>query len=213
MQKALLIGQVATLARDIEKTDFDFGDIGLHVDQFNDDENPAKSMRNLRSPEAFGSLLDGVDFSSRRSRINELLGDWEEPEDQRAFEEKANIAAIIQFRQSVTYLNSHFPFSMAFGDATNRQDCVQCSEAVYNSLLLSMKGATVLKFDVISLLAIRKNGELDEDKLKSLIRLFRPDREGYLTLMDFAKSIDTVYKELRLLRASVASSSRVSKLL
>ena len=44
-----------------------------------------------------------------------------------------------------------------------------------------------------------------------MVKLFRPDREGNLTLLDFAKSVDSVYKELRLLRASVANSSRMDK--
>jgi hypothetical protein len=66
-----------------------------------------------------------------------------------------------------------------------------------------------LTFDVLALLAVRRQGDLDEQKLKALIKLFRPDREGNLTLLDFAKSVDTVYKELRLLRASVANASKV----
>jgi hypothetical protein len=39
----------------------------------------------------------------------------------------------------------------------------------------------------------------------------RPDREGDLSKLDFVKSVDTIYKEMRLLRASIASSSRVDK--
>ena len=46
-------------------------------------------------------------------------------------------------------------------------------------------------------------------KIKSLIRLFRPDRSGELTRLDYTKSIDTVYKELRLLRASIANSAQI----
>jgi len=71
-------------------------------------------------------------------------------------------------------------------------------------------GASVLKFETLALLAVRRSGKLDEEKVKHLVKLFRPDREGNLTLLDFAKSVDSVYKELRLLRASVESSSRVS---
>lgn len=80
---------------------------------------------------------------------------------------------------------------------------------MYNRLLRGTPGATVVSFDVIALLAIRKDGSLDEEKLRSLIKLFRPDRDGNLNLLDFAKSVDAVYKELRLLRASVSNSSKV----
>jgi hypothetical protein len=121
-----------------------------------------------------------------------------------------NIASIIQFRQSVTYLNEAFPFGVAFGPASTRQECVESAETVYNRLMLCIPSKLCLTFDVLALLAVRRQGNLDEEKLKALIKIFRPDREGNLTLLDFAKSVDSVYKELRLLRASVANASKVS---
>lgn len=45
--------------------------------------------------------------------------------------------------------------------------------------------------------------------MKDLIKLFRPDRQGNLTMLDFVKSCDSVYKEMRLLRASIANSGQV----
>jgi hypothetical protein len=67
-----------------------------------------------------------------------------------------------------------------------------------------------LGFEVLVPLVFRDNmGELDEEMLSKLIDLFRPDREGILTLLDFAKSVDTVYKELKMLRANVANASKV----
>jgi small-conductance mechanosensitive channel len=66
-----------------------------------------------------------------------------------------------------------------------------------------------LGFEVLVPLAFRdNNGELEEEILSKLIDLFRPDREGFLTLLDFAKSVDTVYKELKMLRANVANASK-----
>ena len=41
--------------------------------------------------------------------------------------------------------------------------------------------------------------------------MFRPDRDGTLTLLDFVKSVDTVYKELSLMRASVANNSKMDR--
>jgi len=67
---------------------------------------------------------------------------------------------------------------------------VACSEIIYERLLTGTPGAPILSFDVIALLAIQKDGKFDECKLRGLIKLFRPDREGNLTLLDFAKSID-----------------------
>lgn len=234
MKKSVLIGQVATLARDIEKSNIDLCDFGV-VDSSQyvlDETASGQSTRNLSADDGMrGNILAGMDLSSRRARVAELLGEWDEPEmlGKKAVsrytvhgsrtsrysplalqQDHGNIGAIIQFRQSLTYLNSSMPFSVAFGLASTREECVAASEDVYNRLLLGMPGALVLKFDAIALLALHKNGELDEDKLRDFIRLFRPDREGNLTLLDFAKSIDVCYKELRLLRASVASSSKVS---
>jgi len=126
-------------------------------------------------------------------------------------QDKVKISDIIQFRASLSYLNTPFPFSVAFGPADTRQGTIESTERVYNRLMLNAPDTNVLHFDTLALLAVQQDGTLDEAKLKDLIRLFRPDREGNLTLLDFAKSIDSVYKELRLLRASVANSSRIDK--
>ena len=68
-----------------------------------------------------------------------------------------------------------------------------------------------MNFDVIALLGVDQKGDLDQEKIKDLIRLFRPDRDGTISLLDFVKSIDIVYKELRMLRASVANSSKIDQ--
>jgi small-conductance mechanosensitive channel len=76
---------------------------------------------------------------------------------------------------------------------------------------LNEPSKTSLHFDTLALLAVQPDGSLNVAKLTDLVRLFRPDRDGNLSLLDFAKCIDSCYKELRLLRASVASSSRIDK--
>ena len=86
------------------------------------------------------------------------------------------------------------PFSSAFGVASSRQECVESSETVFRRLLLATPGEHRLSFDVIATLAVSDKGQLDEQKVKELIKLFRPDREGYLTVIDFVKSVDAVYK-------------------
>lgn len=62
---------------------------------------------------------------------------------------------------------------------------------------------------MLALLCLRADGTLDQRKVRELIKVFRPDRDGKLSLVDFVRSIDAVYRELRLLRASVANSSKV----
>jgi small-conductance mechanosensitive channel len=126
-------------------------------------------------------------------------------------QEDAKISDIIQFRQSLSFLNTSFPFSVAFGAAGTREQCIESTEKVYARLLLNAPGTSVLNFDTLALLVVQPDGTLDLKKLKDIVRLFRPDREGKLSPLDFAKSIDACYKELRLLRASVANSSRIDK--
>ena len=75
--------------------------------------------------------------------------------------------------------------------------------------MLGFDDSSPLPFSVFSVLAIDEDGHLIDAKIKSLIRLFRPDREGKLSRLDFTKSVDTVYKELRLLRASIANSAQI----
>ena len=48
---------------------------------------------------------------------------------------------------------------------------------------------------------------MDQAKAKELIHAFRPDRDGSLGKLEFVKSIDVIYKELRLLSANISNSS------
>lgn len=101
---------------------------------------------------------------------------------------------------------------MRFGfiQAQTREMCVQSSQEVYDRLMLSVSGFTELPFSILSVLAINSKGDFEDTKIKSLIRLFRPDRQGNLGRLDFVKSIDTIYKQLRLLRASIANSGKTT---
>ena len=111
-------------------------------------------------------------------------------------------------------MDTDFPFSASFGIADTREACITSTQEVYERLLLKKKTVNnQLHFDTIAVLALRKNGELDNDKAKKLIWTFRPDRDGAVTMIDFVRSIDSVYKELRMLRATVASSSKIDEAL
>ena len=106
-------------------------------------------------------------------------------------------------------LKTNYPFSALFGLADTRESCIESAQEVYERLLLRTPNNEVLSFEVLALLGVSKDGSLDQLKLKELVRLFRPDRDGNLPLLDFVKSVDSVYKELRLLRAAVANSSKI----
>ena len=90
---------------------------------------------------------------------------------------------------------------------------VQSSQDVYKKLLLSSSDPNALKFGVIASVAKRADGSLDHEKLREVIRLLRPDHEGNLTMLDFVKSVDAVFKKAKLLRASVRNSEKIDRAL
>lgn len=111
----------------------------------------------------------------------------------------------------LAYMDQDYPFSIAFGPAENRESCVQSAQIVYQRLMKNTPGNMVLPFDTIGSLALSKDGEIDSERMKDLIRLFRPDRRGNLTMLNFVRSCDTVYKDMRLLRASISNSGQIDR--
>jgi hypothetical protein len=121
------------------------------------------------------------------------------------------VSALLHFRRALACLRTDFPFSSSFGPAGTREDTITSSQDVYERLLLGSEDGSCLHFNVLATLGVFPDGSLDQDKLVELIRIFRPDRDGTLSVVDFVKSIDAVYRELRLLRASVNNSTKVRK--
>jgi hypothetical protein len=174
-------------------------------------------------------------FSDGSIKITEMLGEWEDIELAGRRKEMPSLSAIVQFGSSLGVLNSDHPFGQYFGYCPTRYDSVECSQRIYSDLLKvqnrvpsfqevitspSAKSSssssssdesitdatlTTLKFHTIALIAIDETGELDTDQVKQLMKLFRPTRDGDISLIDFCKSVDFVYKEIRKLRASVAN--------
>lgn len=110
-----------------------------------------------------------------------------------------------------------YPFSAAFGLADSRESCVESAQNVFDCLLkgnppsLLLGDQSILKFETLAELARNEIAGMDESRLKDLVRVFRPDRNGNLSMIDFVRSIDQVYKELRLLRASIHNSSQLDR--
>lgn len=122
-----------------------------------------------------------------------------------------SIASILQFRQMLAYMDEDYPFTLAYGPADNRETCVESAQKLYQRLLGNSSNLDVGPFESMCTLALKKDGDIDTERMKDLIKLFRPDRQGNLTLLDFVKSCDTVYKEMRLLRASIANSGQIDR--
>ena len=119
------------------------------------------------------------------------------------------LGAVLQFRRALTLLKRRYPFSPAFGPSDTREICIESAERVYDRLLeRDSEEAKDLNFDVLAVLATT-TGEMDEEKLKDLIKVFRPDRDGRLSRLAFVKSIDTTYKKMRFLNANIHNSSQI----
>ena len=233
MRKVLLVTQTASLARHFEFTSEARGRSNLiNQDQlqsiFEQAEDESASTRTtftqrsrpvgpqLSSPlllnPANRDKVTGGLSKAQKAKIAELLGDWEEPmKESNDSLNKISIGSILQFRQSVAFLDTSYIFGVTFGIANTRGRCIESSQEVYNRLLLGSQGSSVLNFQTVAQLALRTDGSLDEGKVKLLIQTFRPDRQGNLSMLDFVKSVDAVYKESRLLRASIRNSRRLDK--
>ena len=178
---------------------------------------PRQSPPRPRGSSSDGTYTDGggtkkkkFDTSSTaNANLMYLLSEWEEPETATK-KSKATVRDLVEFKKAVASMDDRYPLSHAFGHAKTREQCVQSSKEVYDRLMLSVSSDTsALPFSILAVLAMDEKGGYNNAKIKSLIRLFRPDRQGNLIKLDFVKSIDTVYKQLRLLRASIANSAQI----
>jgi hypothetical protein len=125
--------------------------------------------------------------------------------------EIATISAVLRFRKALTFIQHKYPFSHAFGPADNREACIDSAQEVYRRLVTRSHDEQ-LQFETLALIALDDvDGEIDQDEAKALIKIFRPDRKGSLTMLDFVKSIDAVYKEFRLLAATIENSSQIDR--
>jgi hypothetical protein len=100
-------------------------------------------------------------------------------------------------------------FGGAFGPAHNRDAVVRSADFVFRRLLTLSPESKTLPFEALEMLAHEGDcdGPLDRSKLKTIKRMFRPDKENFLSLLDFVKACDGLYKKLRFFRASVGNAS------
>mmetsp|Transcript_25824 Transcript_25824/g.29982 ORF Transcript_25824/g.29982 Transcript_25824/m.29982 type:complete len:357 (-) Transcript_25824:211-1281(-) len=87
---------------------------------------------------------------------------------------------------------------------------MESAGSVYRRLLLSKPESQILHFDTfVDVLARDKEGRLKKDKVMALSRFLRPNRKGEITMLNFLKSCDKVYKQLRMFRATVMNSAQL----
>jgi len=209
MQQILLIGQVAHFSKQIElgwvqrnQTTTDRIDLLGKIQEFNPKANSEDSDDAPQVHELTGS---------QRDQIMELVGEWDEP---RASVNdftsvQTTLHDVIRFNESLASIRNDFPFSASFGYARTREACLESSCRVFRNLQAYTNSSGSIPFDTVALSTLDRKGNLHEGEIKQLIRIFRPDRDGTLTLLHFVKSIDNIYKEMRLLQASVDNSKAI----
>lgn len=171
--------------------------------------NPNKSTRSLSK-----SGRKSPTNSQRRSsslilnQNHEYLDEWEEPS-LRTTERKNSTKEVLHFRKAVDFINSVYPFSHAFGTATTREECANKSQVLFEKLL--ERNQEVLHFDDLCKIARNRDGTSNKKKVLELVKLFRPHPNGEITKMEFVKSIDSVYKRLRLVLAKINNSSQIDR--
>jgi hypothetical protein len=106
---------------------------------------------------------------TQKGRIVQLLGQWEEPTlAEKKVDAAPTVNEILQFRRALEYLHTPYPFSGSFGLADCRETTIVSSQEVYERMLLRSPDPNALHFDVVALLGVQSEGQLNQDKLKSL---------------------------------------------
>ena len=234
MSKLLLIGEVASFARDVERLSAERGEgtserliaenatiHGLVYNGSNEDEDTATNKSGSRYLDTSTRSMDpnkrdpltGTLQYSEKMQIMQLLEQWEEPvhHDNRSGNDSTSIYAVLRFRKALTFIQKRFPFGKHFGPAETRVACIESAQELYRRLKLATPGEEYLSFETMAFLALEDDGSINMEKVKAMIKLFRPDRQGNLTLLDFCKSVDAVYKEFRFLGATIENSSRIDR--
>jgi len=80
MNKIVLIGEVASLAREIEVSKINLGNFGVRVNHYVSNEETGSVQSGCEDTVVQGGLTGFLDKSSRRAELNAFLGEWEEPD-------------------------------------------------------------------------------------------------------------------------------------
>jgi len=194
-------------------------DVDDRGDECSEEEESAKGVASTDAEDSSGlAEFKSGDHLLRRSSsggfaIKDLLDRWEEPSSKADKEEHATIKDVVKFRRVLSFIDETEPFGGAFGPAGNRDQCIDSSHELYRRLHKLTPNLGAIPFSTISIGAEDINGMPDEDKMRALRRLFRPDKGDLLPLIAFIQSIDSVYKRLRYFRASVGNASVIDNVL
>lgn len=230
MKQMLLLSEVANLSKKSDSGTNGGAQFLSHAEDAKKPDTPVESCDEATPQESPSSRESSgisasshlpestsLSNSSRLSELTKVIGEWEEPDDIVEYHRSSTpwrrtqktVQDILDFRRAVRVLENPYPFSLDFGLAPSREQCVESSQKLYDDLLSKCSTAADLSFECLSVLAVNTEGVINTEKLRDLVRLFRPDRSGKVSKLDFVLSIDSLYKRFRLLRASIASSTQI----
>ena len=215
MQEMVLISEISNLSKELRSLQ--------RAGMKRSNPHPAQLQQwnmSLASASEESTVAQDFDLhATTKLQLTHMLGEWEEPDippsarknDTPWNDAQGSVNDVLQFRQAVSLLDTPCPFSLAFGKCSTREECVESAQTVYERLMLQTPDEDLLPFETMSFVALDENHSIDDAKMKRLIRLFRPDRSGKLSKLDFVKSVDSVYKKFRMLRASIYNSSQIDE--
>eukprot|EP00536_Pseudo-nitzschia_multiseries_P006518 jgi/Psemu1/255455/estExt_Genewise1Plus.C_1390082 len=173
------------------------------------DSEDDKFLRKLKKD----TPMSGTVSTRSRFGMKNLLDKWDEPVSKGAKSNNLSIADIMNFRQALKYMDLDYPFSEAFGPASTRNEMITSAEAVFRRLIKLSRNSDTLNFSAFEFLFLNDDGEEDEKKKKKLTNMFHPDPNGDIQMLVFVQACDTLYRKLRLFRASVGNSSVIDTVL
>lgn len=196
-----------------------YSPFGINKDDLGDILQYDDATENISLPESVthNQLDHGSINQSEKSEVIEFIEQWEEPlaeisSNDDETDDGASVRNVLEFRNALAKLDKPYMLGIAWGDVSTRQKMIFNSQTVYRKLKrISNDNRDGLKFDAIAELCEQPDGTLHPDELKSLIALLRPDRNGFLSLAEFVKSVDSVYKEAKLIHASVKNSEKIDR--
>mmetsp|Transcript_3675 Transcript_3675/g.7531 ORF Transcript_3675/g.7531 Transcript_3675/m.7531 type:complete len:894 (-) Transcript_3675:382-3063(-) len=150
--------------------------------------------------------------TSVRLGLKGMLDKWDEPFIKGEKSHDLSIADIMKFRQALSYMDLDYPFSEAFGPASTRNEMLISADVVYRRLMKLCPDSPTLNVSIFDYLLPEHEGD-NESKRRRLKNKFHPDSEGGIPHVTFIQACDTLYRELRLFRASVGTSSVIDTVL
>ena len=79
-------------------------------------------------------------------------------------DKKGSIKDVLHYRESLSYMDSKYPFTLAFGLADTRIHCMESADIVFDRLV-SKSTSDVLYFDTIAnVVSMDPDGQVDAKK-------------------------------------------------